>query len=176
MDSVLILYSSTDGHTREICLRLRELIQLAHHQVTLAPLSDFLDADLKVFDKIVIGARIRYGRHHPEVIRFIERHDVVLNEKASAFFSVNLVARKPEKNQPETNPYMKKFLGKIAWKPGKLAVFAGKINYPAYNIVERSVIRFIMLIDHGPTQRDACIDFTDWSKVEDFANVIITMK
>ncbi len=40
-----------------------------------------------------------------------------------------LVARKPEKNTPETNPYLKKFLKQISWQPMELAVFAGRIDY-----------------------------------------------
>ena len=33
-----------------------------------------------------------------------------LEKKQTAFFTVNVVARKKEKNKPDTNPYMKKFL------------------------------------------------------------------
>ena len=39
------------------------------------------------------------------------------------FFSVNLVARKPERATPETNPYFIKFLQTIDWIPNTSAVF-----------------------------------------------------
>ena len=90
-------------------------------------------------------------------------------KKRSAFFSVNVVARKPEKNTPETNPYMKKFLKISNWKPDKLGVFAGKVNYPNYGFFDKYIIRLIMFITKGPTDTSKSFEFTDWSKVEDFA-------
>ena len=89
--------------------------------------------------------------------------------KRSAFFSVNVVARKPEKNTPETNPYMRKFLKISNWQPNKLAVFAGKVDYPKYGFFDKHIIRLIMFITKGPTDTSRSFEFTDWSKVEDFS-------
>jgi menaquinone-dependent protoporphyrinogen oxidase len=175
MANILILYSTTDGHTKEICLRLKRVIECEQHKVKLASVKDSNDLDLRPFDKIVIGASIRYGKHSPLVTGFIKRHVEVLSTKPSAFFSVNVVARKPEKNRPETNPYMQRYLRKIPWRPRQLAVFAGKIDYASYGFFDRSIIRFIMWMTHGPTQSDAAIDFTDWKKVDEFGKLIAGM-
>jgi menaquinone-dependent protoporphyrinogen oxidase len=75
-----------------------------------------------------------------------------------------------EKNSPETNPYMKNFLDKSKWKPQSLSVFAGKIEYPKYGFIDKYVIRFIMWISKGPTDTTGTFEFTDWQKVDDFAN------
>jgi menaquinone-dependent protoporphyrinogen oxidase len=82
------------------------------------------------------------------------------------------VARKSEKSDPETNPYLQKFLRQIAWRPGKLAVFAGKLDYPSYRPFDRFMIRLIMLITKGPTDPATVVEFTDWNKVEAFGRVI----
>ncbi len=82
------------------------------------------------------------------------------------------MARKPEKNHPETNPYLIKFLRQIPWKPMKLAVFAGKIDYQKYKFWDRLMIRLIMWMTKGPTDPKTNIDFTNWSQVEDFGQVI----
>jgi len=37
------------------------------------------------------------------------------------------------------------------------------------------MIRFIMWMTDGPTQRDAVIDFTDWQKVDEFGRLIDRM-
>jgi menaquinone-dependent protoporphyrinogen oxidase len=175
MARILIVYSTTDGHTREICNRLRMVIEQQAHQVTLVPVADALDADLEFCDKVVVGASIRYGRHRPEVVDFIERNAQALNRKASAFFSVSIVARKPDKNQPHTNPYVRKLLRKIAWRPREVAVFAGKLDYPIYGALDRAIIRFIMLLTCGPTDPKAVVEFTDWRQVEAFGGVIARM-
>jgi menaquinone-dependent protoporphyrinogen oxidase len=175
MARILIVYSTTDGHTREICNRLREVIEQQAHQISLVSVEDVADTDLASFDKIVVGASIRYGKHSALVVDFIERNAQLLNRKASAFFSVSVVARKPGKNQPLTNPYVRKLLGRIAWRPTELAVFAGKIDYPRYGFVDRLVIRGIMWLTGGPTDPMAVVEFTDWRQVEAFGRLIARM-
>lgn len=175
MARILVAYSSTDGHTRKICERLRIVIERQRHAVTIVSVGDAVESDLESFDKIVVGASIRYGRHSPLVCEFIRRHRRILEARPNAFFSVSVVARKPGKNRPETNPYMKKFLKGIAWRPGELAVFAGKIDYPRYSFRDRMVIRLIMWMTNGPTNRNAVVEFTDWAQVDAFGSVIARM-
>jgi menaquinone-dependent protoporphyrinogen oxidase len=172
MSSILVVYSTTDGHTPRICERLRQIMTKQGHATTVAPIDQAGALDLVSFDKIVIGASIRYGKHQPQVAQFISRHQNLLESKANAFFSVNIVARKPEKNRPDTNPYLIKFLRQISWKPKLLGVFAGKLDYPRYRFFDRLMIRFIMLMTNGPTDPKAIIEFTNWQQVEDFAHQI----
>ena len=172
---ILILYATTDGHTRKICDRLQQVIEQQGHQVTLVSVNDESRIDLQTFDKIVIGASIRYGKHSPKITGFINRNMQLLDSKPNAFFSVNIVARKPEKNQPDTNPYLRKFLKQIAWCPKELAVFAGKLEYPKYSFFDRLMIRLIMFITKGPTDPKAVIEFTDWQQVEAFGRLIGAM-
>lgn len=175
MAKILILYATTDGHTRKIGQRLQQVIEQQGHQATLVSMNDEARLDLDAFDKIVIGASIRYGKHSPKITDFINRNQRLLESKPNAFFSVNIVARKPEKNQPGTNPYLRKFLTKIDWKPRELAVFAGKLDYPKYRFFDRLMIRFIMWITQGPTDPKTVIEFTDWRQVEAFGRLIGAM-
>lgn len=175
MARILIVYSTTDGHTLRICERLRGLVEAQGHQVSLVPVAEAADAGLEQYDRIVVGASIRYGKHRPAVVDFMNRNAALLNRKPSAFFSVNVVARKPEKNRPETNPYVRKLLRTLAWRPAQVAVFAGKIDYPRYDFLDRMVIRFIMLLTGGPTDPRSVVEFTDWREVEAFGGVIARM-
>jgi menaquinone-dependent protoporphyrinogen oxidase len=175
MARILIIYSTTDGHTREICQRLRQVIEQEDHRVTLMSIDDEPNVDMKPFDKIVLGASIRYGKHGKEVYEYIERNEQILDSKPNAFFSVNVVARKPEKNQPETNPYLKNFLKQISWQPKELAVFAGKIDYQRYRFWDRLMIRLIMWVTKGPTDPKTVAEFTNWKQVEAFGRLISNM-
>lgn len=168
MSRFLIAYSTTDGHTVQICERLRGVIAQAGHAVTVKPIADCGAAELAAHDAVVIGCSIRYGKHKPEVAAFIARHQAALEAKANALFSVNVVARKPGKDVPEGNPYLQKFLRRIAWKPQRLAVFAGRIDYPSLGFVDRTMIRFIMWMTKGPTDPSQAYEFTDWARVEAF--------
>ncbi len=175
MSEILIIYSTTDGHTLEICQRLQRLIEQQGHQVTLTSVDVAPNMQLEPFDKIVIGASIRYGKHHKRVYDFIKSNEQILDSKPNAFFSVNVVARKPEKNQPETNPYLQKFLRQITWQPKQLAVFAGKIDYQRYRFRDRQMIRLIMWITKGPTDPETVVEFTDWKQVETFGQLLGNM-
>ena len=64
---------------------------------------------------------------------------------------------------------MKKFLELSNWKPKKLGVFAGKIDYPKYGFFDKQIIRLIMFITKGPTDTSQTYEFTDWEKVEEFS-------
>ena len=167
----LIIYSSTDGHTKTICKHIINFLK--NGNITrLVSLNEAKNLDLSGFDKIIIGASIRYGKHSEDLYKFIELNKNILDEKESVFFSVNVVARKPEKNTPDNNPYIKKFLKISKWKPKKIGVFAGKVDYPNYNFFDKYIIKLIMFITSGPTDTSQSYEFTDWSKVEDFAKEI----
>ena len=163
----LIIYSSIDGQTKKICETLKNnSINKSSYEII--SLDEAFHKEVEKYENIIIGASIRYGRHNPKVYKFIQNNKYILDKKKSAFFSVNVVARKPEKNTPDTNPYIRKFLKKSNWLPKKLGVFAGKIDYPKLGFINRSVIRFIMFITSGPTNTNNTYEFTDWHSVRKF--------
>ena len=164
----LIIYSSTDGQTKKICEKIIKNLP-SGNKFKLVSLDEALYFNLEKCEKIIIGASIRYGRHNKKVLDFIIKNKNILDLKKTAFFSVNVVARKEEKSTPETNPYVLSFLKKTNWKPNKLSVFAGKVDYPNYNFINKIVIRFIMMITKGPTDINNSYEFTNWENVRKFA-------
>ena len=172
MATIGFIYSTVDGHTLEICQRLKTVVEEGGFEATILELTPDSAIDLGQFDQIVIGASIRYGKHRPEVVRFINDNIEQLESKHGAFFSVNAVARKPEKKEPHTNPYVRKFLKTITWQPAIIGIFGGRIHYAKYRFWDRTMIRFIMWMTKGPTNLDANVDFTDWDEVESFGRAL----
>jgi len=169
MASVLILCSSSDGQTRKICERLRVALHGAAGAVHLSMIDDVPPPSPRDFALVVVGARIRYGRTDKRVVDYANRHADALNAMPSAYFSVNIVARKSGKDLPATNPYVRAFLRSVAWRPRLVDVFAGKLDYPRYRVFDRLIIRCIMLLTGGPTASDTVVEFTDWRRVDAFA-------
>ncbi len=172
MHNTLIIYSSTDGHTKTICNRISNFLD-KKNEIKIMSLDDVTKLNLSAFNKIIIGASIRYGKHSKKLYKFITLNKNVLDQKQSIFFSVNVVARKLEKNTPETNPYIKKFLKISTWRPKKIGVFAGRVDYPNYGFFDKYVIKLIMFLTNGPTDTSRSYEFTDWSKVDEFAKELI---
>lgn len=175
MTTTLILYSSVDGQTKKICHYIADEIKKYTPDVVinLIAFDDFAASPNFVnVDTLVIGASIRYGKHRPAVAEFIEAHKGQLNKINSAFFSVNLVARKDEKNTAQTNPYVIKFFELTDWQPTLVDVFAGQIDYARYRFFDKIMIKFIMWMTKGPTSSPVPIEFTNWLRVRAFAKKI----
>ena len=92
MSNTLIIYSTTDGQTVAICNTL-----VKNHntdQIKICSIEDAYEENLNKYEKIIIGASIRYGKHNPKVIEFVKKNLERFNKIKTAFFSVNVVARK----------------------------------------------------------------------------------
>ena len=164
---ILLIHSSVDGHTVKILDKISSLIG-EKRSVTKKCISEVSKDLIKQSDSIVIGASIRYGDHRKNLYKFVNQNKDLLDEKDNAFFSVNAVARKEDKNTANTNPYITKFLRKSKWRPKKIEVFAGRIDYPKYGFFDKHIIKFIMFITGGPTDTSKSYEFTDWNAVKKF--------
>ena len=85
MTNTLIIYSSTDGHTKTICKRLTTFLK-NRDEIKIISLDDAKEFKLSEFTKIIIGASIRYGRHSKELYKFVNLNKDILNQKQSVFF------------------------------------------------------------------------------------------
>ena len=170
MHQNLIIYSSTDGQTIKICERIMSIIG----DCKIVSIDEAKNENLSKYEKVIVGASIRYGKHKPELYEYISENCDHLIDINASFFSVNVVARKPEKNTPLTNPYVQKFLSISQWHPSLIGVFAGKIDYPRYGVLDKFMIRLIMWITKGPTDTKNIYEFTNWDDVDSFAKKIST--
>ena len=140
--------------------------------VSIISVEDSANYDLSDFEEIVIGASVRYGYHRKNVYKFIQQNIEKLDKVKTAFFSLNLTARKPEKSTPETNPYVIKFLKKVKWEPTIKEVFAGRLDYPSLDKLNKLAILFIMFITNGPKDTSKTYELTDWKKVDNLIKSI----
>ena len=169
MATTLLLYHGIYGHTRKIAEAIASGVARSGGAVDVVPIDAVARTALEGYDAIVLGAAIRNGKHNQVVLEFTRERRSLRDATPSAFFSVNLVARKPAKNTPQTNPYVKKFLEHSPWQPRLVGVFAGNLDYQRYGFMDRHIIRFIMRLTGGPTDLSTKIEYTDWDEVERFA-------
>ena len=169
-----LIYATVDGHTLKICEKLHEILLQNDQPAEIIHIEQF-DGDLSGFDRIVIGASIRYGVHDKKIVELINTRQQELESKKTAFFSVNLVARKSEKSSPETNPYVVKFFKQISWRPDIAETFAGMLDYPRYTFFDRTMIRLIMWMTKGPTDPKTVKEYTNWDKVDAFGKRLVEL-
>ncbi|QDO93912.1 menaquinone-dependent protoporphyrinogen IX dehydrogenase [Formosa sediminum] len=167
-NKVGIIYATTDGQTLKICQRIAEHLKNLGFCTDIIEISTVTDAVTK-YSKLIIGASIRYGKHSDKVTAFIKTHHRALNQIDAAFFSVNLVARKSDKNRYNTNPYVIKYFKQLDWTPKITDVFAGTLDYKSYSFLDRIMIKLIMKMTGGPTSSTKPIEYTNWDRVKAFS-------
>ena len=96
MLNTLMIYSTTDGHTKNICNRIIN-ISSNKNAIMIKPLDEAKNIDLTRFSKIIIGASIRYGKHSKDLYKFIDLNKDVLNQKQSIFFFSKCSSKKIRK-------------------------------------------------------------------------------
>ena len=70
-----IIYSSVDGQTLKICEKIRDEFLQNNQSVELFSIDDF-NKEVTSYDRLVIGASIRYGVHNKKVIDFINANKI----------------------------------------------------------------------------------------------------
>ncbi|WP_411993607.1 menaquinone-dependent protoporphyrinogen IX dehydrogenase [Agarivorans sp. DSG3-1] len=167
---LLVLYSSCEGQTLKIAKHI------VAKQADTIESADYFNIEegkqtlqLEGYDKVLIGASIRYGKFRPQLFALLSEYQQQLAKLPVAFFGVCLTARKPEKSTPETSVYMKKLNQTAAWTPKLQAVFAGALLYSRYTWWQALLIQLIMKMTGGSTDKSQDIELTDWNKVDEFA-------
>lgn len=173
--AILIVFAGKDGFTQKVCQYIQTnvtklLVKNKNHQACdIVNISQIKPEQLNKYRTVIFGSSVHYGKHDPIFCQFVDNNFETLNRIKTAFFSINLTARKSDKNTVKTNPYIAKFLASTKWQPKQLAVFAGKLNYPKYSFYNRLMIQFIMWLTDGPTSPNHVEEFIDWRKVDSFS-------
>ncbi len=128
---LLLLYASHNGHTGHIARWMKKNFATRNVPSLSFDLQKEVPEKTVLTDTplIVILAPIRFGYHFPVIERFIRTHKSFLKEKPLVLVSINLTARKDEKNTPLTNPYFRKWQKKHKLTPALSAVFGGRLDY-----------------------------------------------
>lgn len=172
MKEVLIAYTSKRGQVFKILNKIENIIS-KHANVKYLNLETNQSINLEKYDYIIVSSSISYGSYHKNMYKFVNNNAEALNKVENTFISVNLTARNKNKAIPENSGYIKKFLIKSNWTPNNITMFAGLLDYPSYNLIDKYMIKLIMHITGGETDITKTVEYTDWNDVEGFANKII---
>ncbi|MDR1634491.1 MAG: menaquinone-dependent protoporphyrinogen IX dehydrogenase [Bifidobacteriaceae bacterium] len=165
---VLVVHGGRFGQSAKIAAAMRRTLGEKGLPSDLAPLTARTAIDPSAHAAVLLVTSVRYGHFDKNAYRLVERNRSWLETHPAQLVTVSLTARKPEKRDPQVHSYTKKFLDKSGWK-GRVAVVAGALEYPRYNLLDRSMIQLIMRITDGPTDPSAAIEYTDWDQVAETA-------
>jgi menaquinone-dependent protoporphyrinogen oxidase len=171
MTHILIVYGTTDGHTRKIAQVLAE--DLRAHCCSV----DILDAGCSQwrrspegYDGVIVAASVHIGDYQRAVNRWVRAHAPMLNTMPTAFLSVCLaVLEKDPAARQEISRIMNRFLARGGWRPTITKLVAGAVLYTRYGWLKRRMMKRIVAKAGGDTDTTRDFEYTDWNELRDFA-------
>ncbi|MFM2282573.1 MAG: menaquinone-dependent protoporphyrinogen dehydrogenase [Bacteroidota bacterium] len=165
----LIVYSTTEGHTRKIARFMEEVLQEAGHQVAIADASEEPPLP-ENYDAILIGGSLHAHQYQSAIAHYIREHIARLNKMPGAFFSVCLaVASDLPEEHAEAHKIADDFLHITNWKPLLITQIAGALRYSQYDFLRRIIMKMISKKEGRETDTNKDYEYTDWNAVKQFA-------
>jgi menaquinone-dependent protoporphyrinogen oxidase len=170
MLKLLIVYGTSEGHTRRIAHFMAETARGAMHHVreldsTAVP-PGFRVTD---FDAVIVGASVHQGKHQSSVSAFVRESLAALQRLPTAFFSVSLeAALAGGTHRDAARRYISEFLAETGWEPGMTTSIAGALSFTKHDYLRRLATDLIPR--RGAPQAVPAPDheYTDWDAVRRF--------
>lgn len=171
MANVLLVYATQEGQTGKIARRLAETLRAEGHAVELFDAAHGpAPRELERFQLIVVGGPIHAQGYPRSIIRFVRTHRALLDRVPSAFFSVGLaLASRTSDGRAQSLEVVERFVENTGWRPRRIELIAGALQYSKYNFLVRSVMRRITAKEGGDTDTSRDYEYTDWPAVDRFA-------
>jgi menaquinone-dependent protoporphyrinogen oxidase len=171
MARVLILYGTTDGHTRKIATALREALVA---EGVYAFVSDARYGTETVvaedYDGVIVAASIHAGGFQRPVTRWVRKQAAELNRMPTAFLAVclGILETRPEVRRT-LDEIVDRFRRSTGWRPAVIKFVAGALPYTRYNWLKRWIMRRIVAKAGGDTDTTRDFEYTDWEDLRAFA-------
>ncbi|RDI71813.1 flavodoxin domain-containing protein [Halopelagius longus] len=175
--TVLVAYATTEGQTRAVAERIAVVADRRGAETTLVNLdAPHADVDPASFDAVFVGGSIHGGSHQRSVSEFAENHRNALRSVPSGFFSVSLSAASDDPEiREKAEEYVERFTANARWSPDRTATVGGALKYGEYGFLKRFVMRRIVAKMGGDTDPRRDYEYTDWTRVERFAEEVLDL-
>jgi menaquinone-dependent protoporphyrinogen oxidase len=167
---ILIVYGSTEGHTRDLCRVLSQALTAAGDDVTVCDAeSGMAGVVVSSFDVIFLAASLHVGQYQPALVQFARSNHEFLNGAATAFISVSLSAAGENPDDWEgLEQCLARFLHETRWMPKSVYQAEGAIRYSQYDFFKRLAIKYIASKHGMPTVTSQDYDLTDYDALTKF--------
>jgi len=170
MTHILIVYGTTDGHTRKIAQVLAEDLRAGRCSVDIVDAAGSLwRLSPETYDGVIVAASVHIGDYQRTVARWVRMHAPMLNTMPTAFLSVCLaVLEKDPAAHQEISRIMHRFLTRCGWHPNITKLLAGAILYTRYGWLKRLMMKRIVGKAGGSTDTTRDHEYTDWNDLRAF--------
>lgn len=171
MKQILIVYGTTDGHTRKIAQVLAEDLRANRCSVDIVDAAGVLwRLSPESYDGVIVAASVHIGDYQKSVARWVRLYAPILNGMPTAFLSVGLAVLQHEPApRQEITRIMNRFLARCGWRPAATQLVAGAVPYTRYGWLKRQMMKRIVAKAGGGTDTTRDYEYTNWNELRDFA-------
>lgn len=161
---VLILFGTTEGHTRKIAYRAGEWLRDSGHSARVIDSADVPpDLDLSEFQAAIMAGSLHQTKHQKSLRHFVSDNAVELSQLPTLFLSVSLTAvHADEKHLAEARECIADFVEETGWTPTESVPVAGALLYTKYDWLRRYLMRKISESNGGDVDTSQDYEYTDW--------------
>ena len=174
----LLIYATTEGHTRKIVeFVASQLKELKHEVELLDSARRLLDLEISAYDAVIIAGSVHQRKHQETVTNFIIAHRGQLEKLPVLLISVSLSIAF-DSGDEEAQNYVDMLVDYTGFKPTSRLLVAGALRFDEYDYFMEQIVEFVVLKDQENISSDK--EFTDWSQLTEdiagFANAVSAIK
>jgi menaquinone-dependent protoporphyrinogen oxidase len=173
MARMLVVYGTTEGHTRTVATRIGEWIEEAGEGAVVIDSAAALPGLLEEseYDGAIVCGSVHQGRHSAALTHLVRENLADFERIPSAFVSVSLAAAvDDEASRSEAASYIDSFLAETGWQPTATLAVAGALLYTRYDYLKRLMMRLISRSRGGQTDTSRDWEYTDWEALRRFVD------
>lgn len=166
----LVLYGTTDGHTRKIAAAIADTLRTLGDDVEVVNAKRRTpEARPEDFDAVFVAGSLHMGGYQRSLRRWVRAHADALLQKPTAFVSVCLgTLEHREKADRELEDARNRFFAYTGWRPMLTKVVAGALPFTQYGWLKRLVMRRIAAKNMRAVDTRRDYEFTDWNDLKAF--------
>lgn len=177
MAEILVVYATTEGHTRKVAEFIAERVRARGHHV------DLVDAATPAVEHLglryraaFVGGSVHCDRHQGALLHFARRQRAWLNAMPVAFFSVGLALVQPDAGGVEAaREAADRFVEQTGLRPARVHLVAGALKYTQYDFFKRWVMRTIAAREGRSVDTGHDHEYTDWADVGAFVDAFLAL-
>jgi menaquinone-dependent protoporphyrinogen oxidase len=170
---VLVVYGTTEGHTRVIARFIASRLRVAGHAVMLCDAADDAPPDPSTFDGVILAASLHLGHYQSALVHYVRHWRDALRRVPAAFVSVSLSAAGDDPDDlAGLDKCLRDFEIHTGWTPQAVSQVAGAILFSEYDFFRRFAMRAVAKKRGASTSADH--DYTDYDALGRFVDGFVT--
>lgn len=170
----LIVFATTDGHTRKLADFIAARLAAAGHATHLRNAAKPDLPDPAGFDAALLAGSLHIGRYQPALRRFARKKHGQLNAMPAAFISVSLSAAGDDpEDLAGLYGCLSRFERETLWRPTAVHQAAGAMPFTRYHPITKLVMKSIARRRGLTVNTSEDYDLTDYAALAGFVDAFM---